>query len=245
MRLLILLTLQLVVALAPAQPFEEGQLRYQRVREAKAASDDVWRERFRNLGLAYPPAEILVRVFKAEKELEVWATAPDGRLKLVHTMAVCASSGVLGPKRRQGDLQVPEGFYHIDRFNPTSAYYLSLGINYPNASDRILTDPRRPGGDIFLHGACVTIGCVPLTDAGIRELYWLAVQARHAGQRSIPVHIFPFRMDDAAWNAAKRLYPNASHWPFWKALREGYRIVETDKRLPEVSVDRGGRYVVR
>jgi murein L,D-transpeptidase YafK len=245
MRLMAPLALLLVSSVAWPQSFGEVQLRYQRVREAKAASDQVWRERFSSLGMNYPPVGILIRVFKAEQELEVWAKAADGMLVRVHTFGVCASSGTLGPKRRQGDLQVPEGFYHIDRFNPTSAYYLSLGINYPNASDRILTDSRDPGGDIFIHGACVTIGCVPLTDAGIKELYWLAVLARNAGQRQIPVYIFPFRMDDVAWNTAQRLYPGSAHWVFWEALREGYRIVQNNKRLPLVSVDRNGRYVVR
>lgn len=227
-----------------AQQFKEDQLRYSRVRDAKEASDAVWRARFQASGLAYPPTQILVRVFKAEKDLEVWAAMPDGRIKLVHTFSVCASSGVLGPKRKQGDLQVPEGFYYIDRFNPTSTYHLSLGINYPNASDRILTDARDPGGEIFLHGACVTIGCVPLTDAGIRELYWLAVLARSNGQRNIPVHVFPFRMDETTWNMAKRLYATSPHWPFWEALRGGYWVVQREQRIPKVEVDRNGRYQV-
>ena len=71
-------------------------------------------------------------------------------------------SGTMGPKRLQGDYQVPEGFYYINEFNPNSNYHLHLGLNYPNASDKILSDSLRPGGDIYIHGSCVSIGCIPL-----------------------------------------------------------------------------------
>ena len=81
------------------------------------------------------------------------------------------------PQATQGDSQVPEGFYHMDRFNPLSNFHLSLGVSYPNQSDRILGASGRLGGDIFIHGDCVTIGCVPITDEGIRE----AVRDRHRG----------------------------------------------------------------
>src|SRR5690606_11025729 len=99
------------------------------------------------------------------------------KFTLVKTYPVCSSSGLPGPKRKKGDRQTPEGFYHIDRFNPQSAFHLSLGINYPNSSDKILGHSD-PGGDIFIHGSCVTIGCVPLTDDLIKEVYVLAVEAK-------------------------------------------------------------------
>jgi murein L,D-transpeptidase YafK len=96
----------------------------------------------------------------------------------IKTYTVCATSGLIGPKRMQGDLQIPEGFYYIDRFNPYSNFYLSLGINYPNTSDRILGDKNNLGGDIFIHGDCVTIGCLPITDSEIKELYIFCVEAK-------------------------------------------------------------------
>ena len=83
-------------------------------------------------------------------------------------------SGTTGPKRLQGDFQVPEGFYHINEFNPNSNYHLSMGLNYPNSSDRILSDSLRPGGEIYIHGSCVSVGCIPLNDDEIEELYLIA-----------------------------------------------------------------------
>jgi murein L,D-transpeptidase YafK len=127
-----------------------------------------------------------------EARLELWALDNTGdSYTLVHTYAICATSGVLGPKRKFGDVQVPEGFYELDWFNPQSNFFLSLHISYPNSADRILGSHANPGGDIFLHGNCVTIGCMPITDEGIKEVYWLAVEVHAAGQRHIPIEIFP------------------------------------------------------
>ncbi len=66
-------------------------------------------------------------------------------LSLFKTYKVCALAGTLGPKRMEGDYQVPEGFYYINEFNPQSNYYLSLGINYPNESDKVSKRFIRPG----------------------------------------------------------------------------------------------------
>ena len=102
--------------------------------------------------------------------------------------AVCAAArvsagryfGQLGPKRHTGDYQVPEGFYEIYRFNPRNNFHLSLGLNYPNTADRALGEPA-PGSDIFIHGGAVTMGYLPIIDAGIEEVYLLTVMARAAG----------------------------------------------------------------
>src|SRR5262249_603930 len=143
-----------------------------------------------------------------------------------------------------GDEQVPEGFYTLDWFNPQSNFHLSLHISYPNRSDRILGSRDNPGGNIFLHGNCVTIGCVPITDEGIKEGYWLAVLARSSGQKEIPMEIFPARLDDAGLD---RLVPYYRDRPqllaFWQNLQEGYRQFEREHRPPKVGVDSAGRYV--
>jgi hypothetical protein len=108
-----------------------------------------------------------------------------------------SATGVVGRverPRRFGDVQVPEGFYELDWFNPQSNFYLSMHISYPNAADRILGLRTNPGGDIMLHGDCITIGCIPITDDGIKEVYWLGVLVRSSGQRHLPIHIFPARL---------------------------------------------------
>lgn len=192
--------------------------------------------------LSYPLSEIYIRAFKKEKELEVWATNKPGTpMILLATYTVVAASGSLGPKRREGDRQVPEGFYWIDRFNPNSSYHLSLGINYPNASDRKRSDPKKPGGDIFIHGSQVSIGCLAMTDPIIEQIYLIADDARKAGQRKIPVHIFPFRMTQKSLDTQSKLHDLSS---FWSELKPGYDSFEKAKRPPAFTVLESGAYKV-
>ncbi len=181
---------------ATADDFERSQRAYPRVRAAFANAEAEWRRRFEGAGAAWPPRGLFIRAFKLEGELEVWASPRRGKARvLVASLPVCASSGGLGLKREEGDGQVPEGFYRIDRFNPRSSFHLSLGLDYPNRWDRARArrDGLRPGGDIFIHGGCATIGCLPLGDSAIEWLYVAAVRARGGGMRSIPVEIHPCR----------------------------------------------------
>ena len=202
--------------------FWRQQLRFPRVRTAQATTGAVMAGHLHTLGLAPQRLEIFLRLIKTNRELEVWGRMPGaGPFALLHTYPLAATSGHLGPKRRAGDCQVPEGYYEIDRFNPQSNFHLSLGLNYPNAADRALGEPE-PGGDIFIHGGEVTVGCLPITDAGIEEVYLLAVMARAAGQTVIPVHIFPFPVTEA--ELARR--SASPHQAFWRGLRPGYAYFE-------------------
>jgi murein L,D-transpeptidase YafK len=198
--------------------FAEQQKRYPRVRRAFAAHRTQVRQRFDQRRAAWPPEHLLLRAYKHEGVIEVWARGGPGRAQsiLVRELPICAASGTLGPKSQAGDLQVPEGVYYVDRFNPVSAYHLSLGINYPNAADRRRSSARNLGGDIFIHGGCVTIGCLPISDRLIEELYVMAVLARSAGQRQIPVQIVPCRGGTARCQAALRRHPALR--PFWRRL---------------------------
>jgi murein L,D-transpeptidase YafK len=187
---------------------------------------------------------MFIRAFKKEKTLEVWVRE-EGKEKysLLHAYEFCALSGALGPKRKEGDYQVPEGVYHINHFNPFSNFHLSLGINYPNASDRILSDPKSPGSSIYIHGNCVTIGCIPLTDDKIKELYVMAVEATNNGQEKIPVHIFPSRLSTNELNSLKETFP-ASTVSFWQNLKPIYDDFETTKTLKAVRVMKNGEYAL-
>jgi murein L,D-transpeptidase YafK len=194
--------------------------------------------------MEYRGFQLFLRAFKKERQLEVWVKeADDGKFKLLHTYSFCATSGTLGPKRKEGDLQIPEGIYQINHFNPQSNFYLSLGINYPNASDKILSDKRRPGGSIYIHGNCVTIGCIPITDEKIKELYILAVEARNSGQQMIPVHIFPTRLTDAGIAELLSKYASSGHKHFWRNLKTISDDFEKTNRLTPVKVSRAGEYV--
>jgi len=203
-----------------AQNFENDQLRYQRVRTAKAEKDLQLKNEFQQCGLHYPPQYIFIKIIKDDKLLELYVKEGSD-YQLFKTYPFCAASGTLGPKRKEGDLQVPEGIYYIDRFNPASNFYLSLGINYPNKQDKKLSDPKKPGGDIFIHGNCVSIGCVAITDNLIKEVYWLAVKAKAAGQQKIPVHIFPFELTNALkMKKYAQQYPQ--HQSLWQSLVESF-----------------------
>jgi len=158
---------------------------------------------------------------------------------LIEKYTVAGQSGALGPKLREGDGQVPEGFYKIDRFNPLSRFHLSLGLNYPNKRDKIVGDPERPGTDIFIHGNCVSIGCLAMTDPKIEEIYVLASEARKAGQAEIPVHIFPFRFDEPWPPATPELTA------FWKTLQPVYERFEKTRFVPGVVVLRNGTYKIQ
>src|SRR6266436_387264 len=228
-----------------AKTFRELQWEYPRVRTASTEKDEVLRQRFKEKGLAFPPRAILLRAFKKEALLELWAAGVDDKpYVLVHEYRICSSSGTLGPKRRFGDEQVPEGFYELDWFNPQSNFFLSLHISYPNESDRILGSRTNPGGDIFLHGNCVTIGCLPITDDGIKEVYWLAVLARTAGQTQLPIEIFPARLTDHELDqlaAERRAEPQVVE--FWQNLKQGFDYFEKYHSPPTVHIGRGGKYV--
>jgi murein L,D-transpeptidase YafK len=230
-----------------SQSFKTTQLEFERVRTAYKEKEAALKQRYKKVGFSSLAQTIYIRAFKESSELELWAlNATSKKYVLIHTYAICAKSGELGPKRKEGDGQVPEGFYSIARFNPFSNYYLSLGVSYPNQSDRILGGKNRLGGDIFIHGDCVTIGCLPLTNTFIKELYVACVEAKNHGQKSIQVHIFPYRMSDK--NHFEFAKSNA-HKPklirFWDNIRIGYQYFENKKTLPIISVDKQGKYLFK
>jgi murein L,D-transpeptidase YafK len=187
---------------------------------------------------------LYLRAFKHERELEAWlASDEEGPYRLYRTWPVAGQSGNLGPKRREGDRQVPEGLYRVDRFNPNSAYHLSLGIDYPNASDRLRGDPARPGSDIFIHGSDQSIGCLAMTDPVIEVVYGLAERAKAAGQSRIRVDIFPFRMEEGRLRTMSEAYPyNAK---FWAELQPFYLSFQRTRRVPRFQVGASGEYLHR
>jgi murein L,D-transpeptidase YafK len=217
-----------------------------RVAAARQNKAQAIKELFAAAGVAYPPGELYLRALKHERELEVWAGARGQPLTKVKTYPFCAASGEPGPKRQQGDLQVPEGFYTIDLFNPRSAFHLSMRVSYPNESDRILG--RRPLGDaIMVHGNCVSIGCIAIEDDPIEELYVITLDAKKSMGRDVPIHIFPRRLDAEGLAALEKL-PHATEqlMAFWRSLAPGYQQFEETRRPPRVSVDgKTGAYRVR
>lgn len=180
---------------------------------------------------------ILMRAYKKESELEVWKQDASGEYKLLKTFPMCRWSGQLGPKKTEGDRQVPEGFYAItpQQLNPNSAFYLSFNVGYPNTYDRAY---GRTGSLIMVHGACSSRGCFSMTDEQIADIYALTREAFGGGQKSVQLQSFPFRFTPQ--NLAR--YRADEHMPFWKNLKEGADHFDVTKREPQVSVC-GRRYV--
>ena len=181
---------------------------------------------------------VMIRIFKAESELELWLLK-DGRFELFATYPICFWSGKLGPKQREGDRQAPEGLYSVgtEQLHLKGRQPRSLDLGFPNALDRALT---RTGSHILVHGGCQSIGCYAMTNPVMEEIFSLSEQALHRGQDRIPVHAFPFRMTE------DNLKPFAHHawYGFWLNLKDAYDVFERTRVPPKVGVcDR--KYLVR
>lgn len=209
--------------------------------------EDSLKKQFQQKHLAWPPASLYIRSFKFDRQLEVWvADSVNSKYKLFKTYKVCMQSGTMGPKRMEGDYQVPEGFYYINEFNPNSNYHLSLGLNYPNVSDKILSDSTRPGSAIYIHGSCVSVGCIPIDDMPIEELYVIGNAVKSQGQEFIPVHIFPVRYNvkESMNYLTDNIKDNEYLKQFNKAIKPAYDYFELQKDLPVITVNQKGDYVI-
>ena len=226
--------------------FKQEQLKQSRVKAAYKEKEEIVSNFLDEYDIKLNMIKIYLRAFKSEGLVEVWAKNKEDELyQLVRTYDICQSSGILGPKRKQGDYQVPEGFYHINRFNPWSNFHLSLGINYPNKSDKILSDAKRPGGDIFVHGTCMTIGCLPMTDELIKEIYILCVESKNNGQEKIPFTFFPAKLTNEKLEEIKKdISPNEDTLELWEALQTAYKIFNENKKLPSISFLEDGRHLI-
>jgi murein L,D-transpeptidase YafK len=232
----------------PAQgSFVEVQKSLSRPASAFSHFEDTLKSQFESKKLNWPPNYVYIRSFKYDKQLEVWVKQDKKEpYKLFKTYKVCMQSGSLGPKRFEGDFQVPEGCYHINEFNPNSNYHLSLGLNYPNASDKILSDADKPGSAIYIHGNCVSTGCLAITDKPMEEIYVLTSYAKDAGQEFIPVHIFPikFGQKKSEEYLQETIKTNPSIEKFSANLKEVFMYFETKKNLPIIVVDEAGDYLL-
>ncbi|MCW1912258.1 murein L,D-transpeptidase [Luteolibacter sp. GHJ8] len=183
---------------------------------------------------------VFLRAFKEEKQLELWVRHRDsGKFVLFRTWEVARQSGTLGPKLAEGDMQVPEGFYHVPPagMKPDSTFHLAFNIGYPNAYDR---HHGRTGTFIMIHGNQVSLGCLAMTDAKIEEIYTLCDAALRKGQPYFRVHVFPFRMTPERLEREKE-----NRWySFWQDIKEGYDHFERNKTPPDVTVEEG-RYRFR
>ena len=168
-----------------------------------------------------PAESMVVRIFKEDNTLEVWKRTRNGSYALFKAYDICAWSGDLGPKIKEGDRQSPEGFYSITPglMNPRSNYYLAFNTGFPNKFDRVW---GRTGADLMVHGDCSSRGCYAMTDEQIAEIYALGREAFKGGQRKFELQIFPFRMT----NENLLNHRDSPHIDFWRNLKVGYDAFE-------------------
>lgn len=181
------------------------------------AAESRLRAHFASAGAPWPARRVYLIALKQEGVVEVWSEGRGGRNR-VHVYSILGTSGTVGPKLREGDEQVPEGIYRIPLLNPNSAYHLSLKIDYPNRFDQEkarATGRTNLGGDIFIHGSDVSIGCLAMGDVAIEELFVLAAEV---GPENVTVIIAP-------WDLRRRPPPAGTpqHLPW---LPELYRRIQ-------------------
>jgi murein L,D-transpeptidase YafK len=174
-------------------------------------------------------APISMRIIKDEHLLEVWKQKTNGRYDLVAAYNICAWSGKLGQKKKEGDRQAPEGFYTIGaaQLNPKSKYFLAFDTGFPNAYDR---SHGFTGANLMVHGACSSSGCYSMTDESVEEIFAFARDALKGGQDKFMLQALPFRM------TAEKMafYANDPNYPFWEMIKEGYDHFELTRTPPKV-----------
>jgi murein L,D-transpeptidase YafK len=242
----------LVACFVSTTAFSQGgtsvnlQLFGAKTENVRSKLEDTLQKQFAQRGLKWPARYLFIRSFKYDKQLEVWVKNDwNEPFKLFKNYKVCLTSGTIGPKRKEGDKQVPEGFYYINEFKSNSNYHLALGLNYPNPADRVLSDANRPGGDIYIHGSCVSIGCIPLTDDMIEEVYLMAAASKSIGQDFIPVHVYPvnFRVKKS-YDYLQKFTSAGQYAAMVHQLKNAFYYFEDKHQLPVVMINGKGEYIV-
>lgn len=170
----------------------------QRLAQFGAAARQRLQPHFEQAGVAWPGRRVALLAFKDSKQLELHAQGADGNWRFIRRYPILAASGDTGPKLREGDFQVPEGFYSVTFLNANSRFHVSLRLNYPNDFDKRMAvrDGRRQlGGDIMIHGSRVSVGCLAMGDPVAEELFTLT---QALGMHRLEVLIAPTDFRHAA-----------------------------------------------
>lgn len=135
------------------------------------------------------PQVTQIQVYKSQREMFLLHDN-----QVLESYKVSLGGDPVGPKQVEGDGKTPEGLYYIDRRNPNSSFYLSLGISYPNPHDVEVAKSmgESPGGDIFIHGQVGrrtdktdwTAGCIAIPNKDMRHVYAMV-------QQGTPIFIMP------------------------------------------------------
>jgi murein L,D-transpeptidase YafK len=216
--------------------FRDEQMTFTRVREAYSDKGKLVIKNLSAHSISRDSLRVYLRVFKTERKMEVWAkNISDTAYRMIREFPICDISGSIGPKRQVRDLQVPEGFYRISDLNPYSKYYLSMQINYPNASDSIRGTRGHLGNYIFIHGECISSGCIAITNEFIKELFVYCIEAYNSGQEEIGLTIYPAKLDDKTYTRLTSKYSKDNDkTSLWTDLKKSYDLFELNHVPPSV-----------
>jgi murein L,D-transpeptidase YafK len=223
--------------------FLDDQLKFSRVKQAYLEKKPIITEKLQFMDLEMNDFEVMIKVYKYEQKVKIYVKKKaEARWREYKSYPFNCTSGELGPKRAQGDYQIPEGYYHIMHFNPYSNFFLSLGVSYPNKADKLNSDAHDKGGAIYMHGGCATIGCIPIEDGPIKEVYIMSVLGKDNGQSRVPIHIFPFEYSDAKMSTAIKNFPE--HQLFWENIYEIEKRFDSTNIVPSVGINNDGYYQI-
>lgn len=248
MRLLTMLFPLVILSSGMSSPsFREKQMNYTRVREAYTCKEKIVDKSLAVHSISHDSLRIYLRAFKAEKVIELWAkNIRDSVFVQIKEFTICDISGSEGPKRRYRDLQVPEGFYHISELNPYSKYYLSMAINYPNASDSIRGVHGHLGNQIYIHGSCISSGCLAMTDDRIRELFVYCIEAYNSGQAEIALTIYPARLTNENYSGLISEYrKDKDKISLWGDLKKSFDLFNQTRLQPRIRFLPDGTHEVK
>lgn len=226
--------------------FREKEMNFTRVKEAYNDKGKIVYKNLTGHSISRDSMRIYLRAFKTEKVIEVWAkNISDSAFVLIRELPICDISGSVGPKRRYRDLQVPEGFYKISELNPFSKYYLSMKINYPNASDSIRGVRGHLGNHIFIHGSCVSSGCLAITNERIKELFVYCIEAYNSGQAEIGMTIYPSKLSDANYSGLiSNFSKDKDKISLWADLKKSYDQFNRTRMPPAVKFLPNGNHQI-
>lgn len=202
--------------------------------------------------LVYDKLDILLIAYKYELILQLWVKPHNAPSEYVHIKSFDITDpnvSILGPKSRYGDQLTPEGIYQLE-FYPSlrwSDFYLAFRINYPNQHDLTRRQywqiKEKSGGDINIHGSCVSIGCIPIGNPDIIELFLLIRENQKQGN-SVNMHIYPLMFDqDYAATVIKSSTKNKTQLgDFWQSLRKVYNHISRYQKIPQIFINKTSGY---
>jgi murein L,D-transpeptidase YafK len=198
-------------------------------------------------GLVYDNMDILLRVYKKELIISLWIRPKnrDQSYKLLKMYRITDDIvSTVGPKSALGDQLTPEGIYQLE-FYPSfrwSDFYLAFKVSYPNDADKLRRQfwkiGGKAGGAINLHGCCVSIGCIPIGNPSIEELFML-IRTNQRNNSKVDIHIFPFKFESDEGLRILQTYKETKkrYYDFWQGLQEINQTFVKTKKIPTIKID--------